>query len=129
MDKYAEIDKSAFPVVLVTFTGNNAQDDNFPFYLEEVRQSYDHKNYLAIIFDATNAVFPGMSYQKMQAQWLKDNEQMMKDFCKGTAYIIPNVIIRNVLKAIFVFQKQPVPYLVCNDQQEAEAWIKTQLKN
>ncbi len=129
MDKYAEIDKSAFPVVLVTFTGNNAQDDNFPLYLEEVRQSYDHKNYLAIIFDATNAVFPGISYQKIQAQWLKDNEQMMKDFCKGTAYIIPNIIIRNVLKAIFAFQKQPVPYLVCSDQQEAQAWIKVQLEN
>ena len=129
MDKYAEINKSAFPIIQVTFTGNDAQDDNFPFYLEEVRQSYDHKNNLAIIFDATNAVFPGTAYQKMQAQWLKDNEQMMKDFCKGTAYIIPNIFIRNVLKTIFVFQKQPVPYLVCKDKQEAEAWIKTQLEN
>ncbi len=129
MDKYAEIDKSAFPIIQVTFTGNDAKDDNFPAYLEEVRQSYDHKNNLAIIFDATNAVFPGIAYQQMQAQWLKDNEQMMKDFCKGTAYIIPNIIIRNVLKAIFAFQKQPVPYLVCSDQREAQAWIKVQLEN
>jgi hypothetical protein len=63
----------------------------------------------------------------MQAQWLKDNTQLMKDFCVGTAYIIPNIIIRNVLKAIFSFQNQPVPYIICEDVSKAEAWIIKQL--
>ncbi len=127
MKKYAEIDQSEFPVVKVVFTGEAAQADNFPLYLEEVKQSYDSKTALAIIFDASKAVFPGITYQKMQAQWLKDNAQLMKDFCKGTAYIIPNFIIRNVLQAIFAFQTQSAPYLVCSSYSEAEAWVKKQL--
>lgn len=44
----------------------------------------------------------------------------MKNYCVGTAYVIPNLIIQNVLKAIFKFQKQPVPYIVCNEISEAE---------
>jgi hypothetical protein len=60
-------------------------------------------------------VLPGITYQKMQAKWLKEHEQLMKDYCKGTAYVLPNRIIRNVLSAIFAFQKQPVDYLVCKD--------------
>ncbi len=127
MKKYAEIDRSEFPIVKVVFTGETAQADNFPIYLEEVRQSYDSKSPLAIIFDASNAVFPGIAYQKMQAKWLKENQQLMKDFCKGTAYIIPNIIIRNVLQTIFAFQTQPAPYLVCSTYQEAEVWAKKQL--
>jgi hypothetical protein len=59
----------------------------------------------------------------MQAKWLKENEQLMKEFCAGTAYIIPNAAIRAILKMIFSFQKQPVPYKIFESEPEANAWI------
>ena len=127
MKKYANIDKAQFPIIKVIFTGESADTENFPLYLSEVKQTYDHQKNLAIIFDASKAVLPALSFQQMQAQWLKDNTQLMKDFCVGTAYIIPNIIIRNVLKAIFSFQNQPVPYIICEDVSKAEAWIIKQL--
>ena len=127
MKKYAEVDKTDFPIVVVTFTGSSADAENFPLYLHEIKQCYDNHNKLAIIFDATNAVFPGLNFQKMQAQWLEDNTQMMKDFCVGTAYVIPNIIIRNVLKTIFAFQRQPIPYVVCSEIATAENWITLKL--
>ena len=127
MKNYAEVNKDGFPIIRVTFTGESANDHNFPLYLDDVKMSYDNKSKIAIIFDATDAVLPGLAYQKMQAQWLEDNMQMMINFCVGTAYVIPNIIIRNVLKAIFAFQNQPVPYMICSDVKAAENWIKTQL--
>lgn len=127
MKKYAEIDTVQFPLIKVVFTGEAANTENFPLYLNEVKQNYATKQDLAIIFDATAAVMPGIKYQKMQAQWLKENEQLMKDYCKGTAYVIPNRIIRNVLSAIFTFQKQPVPYKVCSKMSEAVAWVNKKL--
>jgi hypothetical protein len=127
MKKYAIIDEAQFPIIKVTFTGESADTENFPLYLSEVKQTYDHQKNLAIIFDASNAVLPALSFQKMQAKWLKDNTQLMKDFCAGTAYILPNIIIRNVLKAIFSFQIQPVPYIICEDASTAEEWINKQL--
>ena len=127
MKKYAEINQSEFPIVTVTFTGEAADAENFPLYMAEVKAVYEQKKTTSIIFDASEAVLPSVAFQKMQAQWLKDNTQLMKDYCVGTAYIIPNIIIRNVLKAIFSFQSQPVPYLVCRDYAEAEAWVSKQI--
>jgi len=128
MKKYAEIDTAEFPTIKVVFTGEAANAENFSTYLNELRGSYVSKQPIAIIFDASNAVLPGIKYQKMQAQWLKDNEQLMKDYCKGTAYIIPNLIIRKVLSAIFTLQKQPVPYKVCSNFTEAVNWVKSRLE-
>ena len=127
MKKYAELDKSNFPIVRVQFTGESANDDNFLLYLNELKESYDFENKLVIIFDANNAIFPGLKYQTMQAKWLKENKQMMKDYCVGTAYIISNRVIRNVLKAIFAIQSQPVPFLVCSHSTDAEDWVNMKL--
>ena len=128
MNKYAQIDSSEFPLIKVVFTGEAANAENFSMYLDELKKNYESEEPIAIVFDATKAVFPGMTYQKMQAQWLKDNEQLMKSFCRGTAYVIPNPIIRNVLNAIFTFQKQPVPYKVCSNYTEAITWVKNQME-
>ena len=127
MTTYAEFDSSDFPIIQVVFTGEAATSENFPNYLQQLKGNYNSRKPIAIIFDASKAVLLGITYQKMQAKWLKENEQLMKDYCKGTAYVIPNRIIRNVLSAIFAFQKQPVDYLVCKDLTEAKAWVRGQL--
>lgn len=125
--KYASISREKFSIVKVTFTGEKANDDNFSNYLEELTEIYSKKEKLAIIFDARKAVFPGLKYQKIQGDWLKENEQLMENYCAGTAYVITNSIIRGVLKTIFKFQKQPVPYHVCSNLDEAEKWVKQKL--
>ena len=127
MNKYATIDSTQFPLILVRFTGEKATDENFPLYLQEVEAVYDRKNKIGILFDATEATLPGLKYQKMQAQWLKDNKSLMQNYCVGTAYVIPNLVIRNVLKAIFALQNQPVPYRICRDVSEAEEWLRTRI--
>ena len=129
MNKYATVDSSKNSIIEVIFTGEQANDDNFPFYMQEVKAVYEQQKKVVIVFDASNAVMPALKYQKMQGDWLKENEQLMKDYCLGTAYIIPNLIIRNVLKAIFTFQKQPVDYLVCKTLNEAQIWTNEKLKN
>lgn len=123
MESYAIIDESSFPVVHIEFTGSKSTDQNFQLYLDQMKKCYRHEKALAIIFDATKAGIPSLSHQKMQANWLKENEQLMKTFCQGTAYIIPNVAIRAVLKLIFSLQKQPVPFKVFEKSEEAKIWV------
>ena len=127
MKAYTVIKTENFPIIKVVFTGHKANDDNFRKYLDELTKIYSRKENLAIIFDATKAVLPGLKYQKMQGDWLKENEQMMKDYCVGTTYVITNTIIRGVLKTIFKFQKQPVPYNITGDIKEANKWVKYKL--
>ena len=127
MKNYAVIDSGQSPVINVVFTGNEATDENFSQYLDELKQIYIQEKEIAIIFDASKAVIPGIKYQKLQAKWLKDNKELMMSYCAGTAYIIPGLIIRNVLKAIFTFQKQPVDYNVCKNEAEAIEWVNKKL--
>lgn len=123
-DKYAIVDTSKFPIVVVTFTGKKATLENFTLYLEELISIYEVQEKLALIFDATTAIVPGLKFQKLQADWLKENESLMKNYCIGTAYVIPNFLIRGVLNIIFSFQRQPVPYTICLALEEANKWIE-----
>ena len=124
MEQYAIIDESSFPIVKIRFTGSKSTDPNFQSYLDETQACYRSKRTLALIFDASNASIPSLSHQKMQAQWLKENEKLMKNFCAGTAYIIPNAAVRGILKMIFSFQKQPVPYKIFKTETEGLSWVK-----
>jgi hypothetical protein len=124
MESYALIDESSFPIVRIGFTGSKSTDQNFQSYLNQTKECYRHKKNLALIFDASNASIPKLSHQKMQADWLKENEELMQTFCVGTAYVIPNIAIRGILKIIFSFQKQPVPYKVFEAEPEALTWVK-----
>ncbi len=124
MEPYAIIDESSFPIVRIGFTGSKSTDQNFQSYLDQTKACYRHQKNLVIIFDASNASIPKLSHQKMQADWLKENEELMQTYCVGTAYIIPNVAIRGILKMIFSFQKQPVAYKIFETEPEALAWVK-----
>jgi hypothetical protein len=125
--EYAHFDTSQFPVVVVAFTGEAANDENFEAYLNGLHDLYESGDSLGIIFDGRNAKLPGLKYQKQQADWLKENEAMMKSQCVGTAYVITSTIIRGVLKAIFAITPQPVPYKVCPSMEEARKYIESQL--
>ncbi len=124
MDSYAIIDESSFPLVRITFTGNKSNDQNFQTYLDQTKACYRHKKKLAIIFDASKATIPALSHQKMQADWLKENNKLMQDYCEGTAYFIPNAAIRAILNMIFSFQKQPVPFKIFKTEAQAADWVK-----
>ena len=125
---YATVDQTGFPLITVTFTGQKSSNSSFKAYLKDLDDCYFAKQNLAIVFDASNAVIPGFSHQKLQAQWLKENTDLMKTYCKGTAYVIPNKTIQWVLKMILSMQKQPVPYKVFSTYKDAQIWAWNQLQ-
>lgn len=123
MKPYAKVDSSKMPVVMVTFTGENSTDKNFEKYLLDLESCYEDQKSLSIIFDASQAVIPKISHQRKQALWISKHWKMIQTYCLGTAYVIPNMAIRAVLKVIFSFQNQPVPYKIFSNIEEAENWI------
>jgi hypothetical protein len=123
MKPYAIVDTSQKPVVTVTFSGEKSTDENFDQYLADLEKCYDDRQQLSIIFDASKAVIPKPSHQKKQALWISQHWKMIQTYCKGTAYVIPHLAIRAVLKMIFSFQNQPTPYKIFSSLEEAEAWI------
>ncbi len=127
MENYAIVKDSTFPLINIKFTGTKSTDENFQVYLDQVKACYQKKEKIALIFDASHASIPSFSHQKMQANWLKENEELMKTYCVGTAYIIPNPVIRGILKMIFSLQKQPVPYRIFERKEKGLAWLRERL--
>ncbi|MCZ4410274.1 STAS/SEC14 domain-containing protein [Cryomorphaceae bacterium 1068] len=127
MGTYAELDKSRFPLVTITFTGKYPTDEGFDQYLNELEALYDAKKQLAIIFDARSAPLPSLKQQQRQASWLKKNNQLLKDYCLGTSYVITAGTTRVILKVIFSITPQPVPYKVCSNMDDAKEWALTRL--
>ncbi|UJP64343.1 STAS/SEC14 domain-containing protein [Mongoliitalea daihaiensis] len=125
MEPYAIIDESSLPLVNIQFTGTKSTDENFQAYLQGTKDCYRNQEKLGIIFDASNASIPSLKHQQMQAAWLKENKNLMELYCVGTAYVIPSAAIRAILRVIFSFQKQPVPYEIFESTKEAKNWLES----
>lgn len=124
MNPYAIFDRTQFPVININFTGEKENKENFELYLSELSKNYELNEKFALIFELTNAPLPNIKYQLKQATWMKENENLIKKYCYGVAYIIPGAVMRNVLKFIFSVQANPVQFEVFSSLEEGQAWAK-----
>jgi hypothetical protein len=122
---YANFDVSDLPIVLVKFTGNKETDANFNDYLESLTALYTNKKDIALIFDATKAGFPNPKFQLKQASWMKENETVINQYCKGIAYVIQNAIVRKALQLILGVFNNKVPFKVFGNVVEAKVWVES----
>ncbi len=129
MTNFATFDRSGFPIIIVTFTGEKENPDNFQHYLDGLLQNYDRKEPFVLVFDATHAPTPNPTYQQKQAKWMKAHEDLIKTYCRGVAYVMPNLLLRNVLKLIFGIQKNPVPFKVFGDLESGINWAEEAMDN
>lgn len=129
MKPYATFDRTAFPLIQVTFTGAKETPQNFADYLGGLYQNYDREEAFALVFDASDAPTPNPIYQKEQAEWMQTHEALIRTYCRGVAYVVPGLVLRNVLKLIFKIQRNPVPFEVFADLEEGRAWANEQLSS
>jgi len=127
MATYAQIDTSQFPLVVITFMEKTSSDEDFERYLSEMKDLYEARKNLAIIFDARNAPLPSLKQQQKQAAWLRRNNDLLNEFCAGTAYVITKRTVRMILRVIFSITPQAAPYKVCSNMNDAEEWARAQL--
>ncbi|MEM1324773.1 MAG: STAS/SEC14 domain-containing protein [Bacteroidota bacterium] len=127
MSTYATFDRTQFPVITIHFTGAKETAANFQTYLEELEHNYERQEPFTLIFDLTKAGIPKMKYQLQQAEWMKSNETLIQTYCRGVAYVIPNLLLRGVLKFIFSVQANPVPFQVCSTLPEGKDWARQQM--
>lgn len=127
MKPYARFNRATFPIITVTFTGAKATPENFQVYLDGLLENYTKKEPFALIFDANAAAMPTAYYQKWQAKWLKDNEKLIQTYCKGVAYVIPNPILRSILKIMILIQRHPVAFKVFGSMEEGQKWANIRL--
>lgn len=124
MNNYAHFDRSTFPLIVVRFSGVRETDENFAAYLDGLYENYNSKKPFALVFDATEAANPNLKYQQRQAKWMKTHEALIKEYCLGVAYVMPNTLLRIALRLIFGIQNNPVPFKVFAKLEDGKNWAE-----
>lgn len=126
---YANFKREEFPLIVIEFTGVKENVHNFQSYLKGLEENYVSKKDLALVFDARKALSLNPVYQLKQAMWMQKNRTMIKTYCKGIAYVVPQAVMRKVLQFIFNISPNPVTFKVFEDFDEATAWAKQRLNS
>lgn len=127
MELYARFDRSELPLISIYFTGEKETNDNFNLYLDELSKNYETKENFSLIFELSKAPVPNLKYQLKQANWMKENKDLIQTYCKGVAYVIPGKLLREVLKFIFKVQKNPVDFKVFSSYAAAKKWAQAKI--
>ncbi len=120
------IDTSRFPLVVVTFLGP-ATDEEFRVYLDELTTTRA-RGRSAWVFDATSAGRTPANQRRMQAEWLSDNEALLRETSLGSAFVIDSPIVRGVLTAILWMSPIVGGHAVFAHYGEAEQWAIDRLR-
>jgi hypothetical protein len=128
MNAYATLQENSPSIYLIRFTGEKPTEESFREFLGFLDGILDKKEAYVVTFDAVKVPLLSFSFQKKMADWMTSNKEQMKTYCKGTAYIIRNALVRAALRGIFFIQPQPVPYQIFEEEKNALEWTKSQLK-
>ncbi len=126
--RHITIDDSRHPIVVVTFVGG-ATDAEFHDYLARMEQLViERREINCTILDATAAGNTPAVQRRMQADWLKRNEDLLRQWSAGTAFVITSPIVRGLLTAIFWMSPMAAPHTIVASLDEAEHWAASQLR-
>jgi hypothetical protein len=125
---YAKFDQTKAPLIIIEFTGEKANAQNFAHYLRSLEENYARKEQIALVFDARKALDLNPLYQMKQAYWLRQNKALIERYCQGVAYVVPNSFLRTMLGLVFKIQPNPVPFKVFSNLDAGLVWAASQLE-
>ena len=111
-------DDSSHPVVRVTMEGE-LTDAQFAAYLADLDRNLRRREYTVVVLDALKAESTPARQRRMQAEWMKTNEGLLRRYTLGTVMMLGSPVMRGVLTAILWIQPIPTPYAVVGSLEEA----------
>lgn len=123
-------DDSAWPVLSVRFK-RPMTNDEFGVYLEGLKAQLDRaareQKKVAIVMDSTIPIKTPREQQVAQAQWMKDHDELLRNWSIATAFVLTSAMSRFVLSMILLIQPLATGYKVFGEVGEAEAWARSLL--
>jgi hypothetical protein len=121
-----DFDDSRYPLVYVKHRGRMT--------MEAMEKSFfSYKRYLArgqafaVLFDAQETQRPPGEPMKRLTDFMKVEEAAFGRYCAGIAYVLDSVLIRMVVRSIFLVQKPVFPWSVHEKVEDAERWCRERL--
>ncbi|HYO51769.1 hypothetical protein [Archangium sp.] len=125
--------------------GNYSYDDsNWPLliaHLDGMPTRQEYEAYLArstdylhrgephvILVDLSRSGVVSAELRRLQAEWLRQYEELIRRQVLGVAYIIHTALIRLTLSAIFHVKRPACPYILVSREDQALAWAIKRLE-
>lgn len=120
MKKFAEFLKPSDQVLVTKFSKVTVTDEHIDDYLSELyTQIKEAQKPFVLISDVSESENLSSSHRVRIATFIKENSELLKSKVICLIYVMPTPLLQFILNAIFVINKPPVKYKVCNRYHEA----------
>jgi hypothetical protein len=80
-----------------------------------------------VINDASCDMLPSPSARKAQAEWLKENEHLLKLVCHAAGFVLPSTTLRTTLTGVLWIAPTPFPITTHASLELALDWAITEV--
>jgi len=119
---YATFSSYNTSVIYIKFSEAEPTAQEFEDYLGKMKELTDNKRKTVLVFDSTATKYLSSDLRIRQGQWIKQNQEELKKYIIGGAFIIPSMVIRVVFNCILAIQKLPYPHTVVSNKEDALKW-------
>lgn len=118
-----QVDRTPWPIVIHTFEGNltDAQLDD---YVNEATTVFLEGGPHVTILNAIQMGSVSAYGRARCVAWFKAHRAQLAKSCLGLAYVIRSPLIRYMTMTVLLVVSLPMPYAVCETQEEALAWAR-----
>ncbi|HEX9105168.1 MAG TPA: hypothetical protein VF997_23315 [Polyangia bacterium] len=121
-----EIDEGAWPLVIFRFRGQASMEE-LNTYLARQDVLLARKEPMLSLVLAQEAKLWETPVLRRQADWIKQNQELLRRYSLGAALVIQSPIVRGMLKAILWIQPMPQPHAVFPTVEGALRWLREQV--
>jgi hypothetical protein len=99
------VDKSSFPVVIVTFKKTIENDEEFQDFLKEWLNLYSQEKYFSFIFDTREiSEIPSLKYCFQIAAFISRIKSLPVKYLEKSSIIVSNSMIQTLIDLVFSIQ-------------------------
>lgn len=80
-----------------------------------------------VLIDTSVTLMPDPLTRKLQAEWMKENQELFRLVVHAMGFVIPNSVIRGTLTAVFWIAPMPMPTSTHETMEQALDWAITEL--
>lgn len=108
-------------VLKITYESFEPTTLEFMQYLKEYEIYLQGFEGSVVLYDATRSKNLSAEHRSLQAKWINEHRQLIKDKVDRIVFVIPSLFVRTILKTILTFAPLPCPHRVCASMEEAQA--------
>ncbi|HAA14952.1 MAG TPA: hypothetical protein DCE41_25980 [Cytophagales bacterium] len=117
--QYATISLPEPGIMLIDYHNIEPTEEQFEAYLDEVTAFMKEHHNNIVIMDGTHGKFLPAKLRIRQGEWIKEHYDFLKQNSPLNIYVVTNMIVKMMMRGVFVVQKPPTPHKVVTSREEA----------